>query len=186
MPDRLATPAPLRAGRRSFHQRPGFTPAGAREAADPVRRRIHPGPPELLSVTSVRRPWLIASSLPNTRGAWAAADGACTGHRTSGSGSRREDQLPHRRSVFPARETWPWRAARCWIHDRRRGTSPTADRRWSLSRCRSRPHGLPIRGQAGKARAGMADLTPVTSRTRRRACPPVRQAGPGGRARCGF
>ena len=42
--------------------------------------------------------------MPNTRGARAAADGACTGHRTSGSGSRREDQLPRRRGVFPARE----------------------------------------------------------------------------------
>jgi len=115
MPDRLATPAPLRAGRRSFHQRPGFTPAGAREAADPVRRRIHPGPPELLSVTSVRRPWLIASSLPNTRGAWAAADGACTGHRTS---------VPARAARISCRaaaayslpgKTWPWRAAWSWI-----------------------------------------------------------------------
>jgi len=32
-------------------------------------------------------------------------------------------------------------------------------------------------GPAGKVRAGMADLTPVTSRTWRWACPPVRQTG---------
>jgi hypothetical protein len=42
---------------------------------------------------------------PDTRGTRAAADGSCTGHRTSGSGLRWEDKLPRRRRVFTARET---------------------------------------------------------------------------------
>jgi hypothetical protein len=75
MLDRLATPAPLRAGRGSYHERPGFTPAeaaaprpegGSRQAYRKTiaythaRQTIqHDGEfaqdtPKLLSVTDVR------------------------------------------------------------------------------------------------------------------------------------